>query len=29
MKLFEFAYCGNYNASISNLSLLAPEKCNY
>lgn len=29
MKLFEFAYCGNYNASISNLSLLAPEKWSF
>lgn len=29
MKLFEFAYCGNYNASISNLALLAPEKWSF
>ncbi|MDE6714722.1 MAG: DUF3825 domain-containing protein [Lachnospiraceae bacterium] len=29
MKLFEFAYCGNYNATISNLALLAPEKWSF
>lgn len=29
MKLFEFAYCGNYNASLKNLSILAPEKWSF
>ena len=30
MKLFEFAYCGNYNASIANLAVLAaPEKWSF
>lgn len=29
MKLFEFAYCGNYNASLANLAILAPEKWSF
>lgn len=29
MKLFEFAYCGNYNASLANLAMLAPEKWSF
>lgn len=29
MKLFDYAYCGNYNASISALALLAPEKWSF
>lgn len=26
MKLYEYAYCGNYNATLENLAILAPEK---
>ena len=29
MNLFEYAYCGNYNASIKALSALAPEKWSF
>lgn len=29
MKLFEFAYCGNYNKSLANLAALAPEKWSF
>lgn len=29
MKLFEFAYCGNYNASLANLAALVPEKWSF
>lgn len=29
MKLFEYAYCGNYNASVNNLAMLVPEKWSF
>ncbi len=29
MELFDFAYCGNYSASIASLSLLSPEKWSF
>ena len=29
MKLFEYAYCGNYNASVNSLAMLAPEKWSF
>lgn len=29
MKLFDFAYCGNYNDSIASLSVLVPEKWSF
>lgn len=29
MKLFEYAYCGNYSNTIANLAMLAPEKWSY
>lgn len=29
MKLFDFAYCGNYDAKLSNLAELSPEKWSF
>ncbi|MDE7212175.1 MAG: DUF3825 domain-containing protein [Lachnospiraceae bacterium] len=29
MKLFEFAYCGNYRAKLGDLAVLAPEKWSF
>ena len=29
MKLFDFAYCGNYNALLGNLAVLSPEKWSF
>lgn len=29
MKLFEFAYCGNYNATLTALAIIAPEKWSF
>ena len=29
MKLFEYAYCGNYNSTLANLAMLSPEKWSF
>lgn len=29
MKLFEYAYCGNYNFTLANLAMLSPEKWSF
>lgn len=29
MKLFDFAYCGNYSSSLAALAMLAPEKWSF
>lgn len=29
MELFDFAYCGNYSATLANLAMLAPEKWSF